>query len=47
MLKKLIEPIAIFGTFWIVAVVLWQSTGNSFFIFNFGYLGTAISVGIG
>lgn len=47
MVKKLIAPIIILITFWIVAVVLWQSTGILFLLFNFGYIGTAVSFGIG
>lgn len=47
MVKRLIAPIVILITFWIVAVVLWQSTGVLFLLFNFGYIGTAVSLGIG
>ena len=46
-MKKLFAPAIIFITFWSVAALLWQTTGNSFFLFNFGYIGTAVSVGIG
>jgi len=35
------------GIFWIVAIVLWQVLNNSFYILNFGYIGTAIGIGIG
>jgi len=34
------------ATFWIVAVLLWQTTGKIFYLFNFSYIGTAIGVGI-
>lgn len=46
-MKKLITPMLIFSTFWMAAILLWQITGNTFFLFNFGYIGTAVSVGIG
>jgi ferredoxin-type protein NapH len=46
-MRKLIGPMLILMIFWIVAFVLWQGTGNPFFLFNFGYIGTAIGVGIG
>ncbi len=46
-LKNLITPLIIFLSFWIIAVVLWRSTGNIFLLFNFGYIGTAVGVGIG
>ena len=46
-LKKLIGPFIIFISFWAIAVILWQTMGNLFFLFNFGYIGTAVGVGIG
>ncbi len=45
-LKELRAPLTIFGVFWGVALVLWQTSGNAFFLFNFGYIGTAIGFGI-
>ncbi len=33
--------------FWILAVVLWQLNDNIFYLFNFGYIGTAIGLGLG
>jgi ferredoxin-type protein NapH len=47
MVRKLVAPIIILVTFWIVAALLWQTSGNLFFLFNFGYIGTAVGVGIG
>ena len=47
MIRKLGTPIVIFITFWIVAIVLWQTKGQIFFLYNFGYIGSAIGVGIG
>ena len=46
-LKSLTVPLIIFISFWAVAIVLWQTEGNIFFLFNFGYIGTAIGFGIG
>ena len=34
-------------TFWVIAIVLWQAKDNIFFLYNFGYIGTAIGLGIG
>jgi len=45
MIRKLGSPIVIFITFWIVAIVLWQTKGQIFFLYNFGYIGTAVGVG--
>jgi len=30
-----------------IAIVLWRATGNIFLLFNFGYIGTAVGLGIG
>jgi ferredoxin-type protein NapH len=40
-------PLILMGVFWFIAVLLWRTTGNSFYIFNFGYIGTALGLGIG
>ena len=45
--SKLRTSLIIMGIFWVVAIVLWQTTGKIFYIFNFGYIGTAIGVGGG
>ena len=45
--KSLSVPLIIFISFWVVAVVLWQTTGNMFYVFNFSYIGTAAGIGIG
>jgi ferredoxin-type protein NapH len=45
-LKDLRTPIIIFIAFWAIAIVLWQTKGNIFYLFNFGYIGTAVGVGI-
>ncbi len=33
--------------FWIIALVLWLSKDNIFYLYNFGYIGTALGVGLG
>jgi len=45
--SNLRTPLIIMGIFWVVAIVLWQTTGKIFYILNFGYIGTAIGVGAG
>jgi ferredoxin-type protein NapH len=45
--KKLLVPIVILLSFWSVAVFLWRNTGNAFYIFNFGYIGFAVALGLG
>ena len=47
LIKRLILPVTMFVTFWCVSIVFWQSTGYIFFLFNFGYIGTSIGVGMG
>lgn len=46
-MRPLKIPIFIFITFWLVAILLWQAKRNIFYLFNFGYIGTAVGVGIG
>jgi len=45
-MRKLKIPIIIFGSFWFVAILLWQTKSNIFYIYNFGYIGTAIGAGL-
>jgi polyferredoxin len=33
--------------FWVIAIIFWQLKGNNFFLFNFGYIGTSIGLGLG
>jgi len=40
-------PLILMGIFWIISIVLWQTTGKILYLFNFGYIGTAIGVGAG
>lgn len=46
-LRKLKTTIILFVFFWGMAVLFWQLKDNIFFLFNFGYIGTALAVGIG
>ena len=46
-LKIFRAPLILLLSFWSIAVLLWQTTGNLFYLFNFGYIGTAVGVGIG
>ena len=46
-LKNLRAPLILFISFWAIAIVLWQTKGNIFYLFNFGYIGTAVGIGIG
>lgn len=45
--SRMKDALIIMGVFWIVAIVLWRVLDNSFYILNFGYIGTAIGIGIG
>lgn len=40
-------PLIMMMIFWIIAVVLWQTTGQIFYLYNFGYIGAALGIGIG
>ncbi len=46
-LKNLRAPVILIVSFWTIAIVLWQTKGNIFYLFNFGYIGTAVGIGIG
>jgi len=46
-LRALQFPAVIFCVFWILAFAFWRRTGNAFFIFDMGYIGTSLGVGIG
>lgn len=46
LMERLKFPCLLFVVFWTIAIVFWQLKGNAFFLFNFGYIGTAIAVGI-
>jgi len=46
-MRKLKTPIIIFCSFWFVAILLWQTKSNIFYLYNFGYIGTALGLGLG
>jgi len=37
-LSELKTPLIITGVFWVLAIVLWQTTGKIFYLFNFVYI---------
>lgn len=45
-MKKYFLPLGVLGIFMIVAVTLWLTQGNIFYLFNFSYIGISISFGI-
>lgn len=45
-LKNMISPLVFLGIFWGLAVLLYLSSGFVFYLFNFGYIGTSIAIGI-
>ena len=45
-MKKYLHPILIFAIFEAVAVTLWLTKGNIFYLFNFSYIGCSIAFGI-
>ena len=46
-MKKFFVPLVLLMAFWLVAVFLWRTTGNLFYLLNFGYIGFAVALGIG
>lgn len=46
-ISKFKFPIIMMTIFWIIAIVLWRSTGIIFYLYNFVFIGTALGVGIG
>jgi polyferredoxin len=46
-IKELKVPLFLLILFWIIALVLWQATGKRFYLFNFGYIGIALGLGLG
>lgn len=45
-IKKYLLPIIMFSIFETVAVALWLTKDNLFYLFNFSYIGLSISLGI-
>ena len=46
-MRKFILPILMFIIFEAVAISLWLSKDNIFYLFNFSYIGISIALGIG
>jgi ferredoxin-type protein NapH len=46
-IRQLKVPLTLLIVFWVIAILFWQLKGNIFFLFNFGYIGTSIGVGLG
>ena len=45
-LKKYMGPILMLAVFETIAVVLWQTKANAFYLYNFSYIGCSISLGL-
>ena len=43
--KKYAAPIALFAAFEAVAITLWLTKGNLFYLFNFSYIGASVALG--
>jgi polyferredoxin len=46
-IRQLKVPLILLIVFWVIAIIFWQLKENIFFLFNFGYIGTSIGVGLG
>ena len=46
-IRQLKVPLILLIVFWVIAIAFWQLKENIFFLFNFGYIGTSIGVGLG
>ncbi|MGN1165164.1 MAG: 4Fe-4S binding protein [Lachnospiraceae bacterium] len=44
--KKYLLPVMFFTIFEVVAITLWQTKDNIFYLLNFSYIGTAITLGL-
>jgi ferredoxin len=44
---RLKVPLLLMAIFWVIAVALWRITANSFYLYNFGYIGSALGIGMG
>jgi polyferredoxin len=45
--KKMIAPLVVMLAFWILAILMWRSSGQIMALFFFGYIGTSIGLGLG
>ncbi|MHC1782342.1 MAG: 4Fe-4S binding protein [Anaerolineaceae bacterium] len=41
------SPLIMAAVFWLIAIIFRLTTGNDFYLWNFGYIGTALGVGLG
>ena len=46
MIKKYLLPIFMFAIFETVAITLWLTKGNLFYLLNFSYIGFSIALGL-
>ena len=46
LLKKYAGPLLMLAIFEIIAVTLWLTMDNLFYLFNFSYIGVAIALGL-
>ena len=46
MIKKYAMPLAMFAIFETVAITLWLTKGNPFYLFNFSYIGASVALGV-
>ena len=45
-MKKYLMPIAMFAAFEAVAITLWLTKNNPFYLFNFTYIGASVALGV-
>ena len=45
-MKKYAMPVIMLAIFEAVAITLWLTKGNLFYLFNFSYIGISISLGV-
>ena len=45
-MKKYAMPVIMLAVFETVAITLWLTKGNLFYLFNFSYIGISISLGV-
>ena len=45
-MKKYAMPVIMLSVFETVAITLWLTKGNLFYLFNFSYIGISISLGV-
>ena len=45
--KKYLPPVALFAIFEAIAITLWLTKDNIFYLFNFSYIGASVALGVG